>query len=85
MTTHGSSIISWPLAFRPMHDSLIKDSLALSQASLSQLSHVQKWTTLVKVLRWLVSKGKAGAQVTPKLTGERIDTSKAVSAAQAIR
>ena len=68
MITHGSAIISWPLAFRPMHDSLIKDSLALAQASLGQRPDVQKWTALVKILRWFVSKGTAGAQVTPDLT-----------------
>ena len=34
MTTHGAAIFSWPIVFRPMHDALIEDSLALGQASL---------------------------------------------------
>lgn len=66
MTAQGGAIISWPIAFRPMHDALIEDSLALAQASLGLPLRVQKWSAWVKVLRWAVSKGQSRAQVTPK-------------------
>lgn len=63
MVTHGAAIVSWPIVFRPMHDALIEDSLALAQVSLGQVPHVQQWSTWVRVLRWMVSKGRARAQV----------------------
>jgi len=65
MTTHGLAILSWPAAFRPMHSALLEDSLALAQASLGERPDVQKWSTWVKVLRWIISKGKSRGQVTP--------------------
>jgi hypothetical protein len=73
MTSHGPVLFSWPIVFRPMHDALLEDSLALAQASLGQLPRVQKWSVWVKVLRWVVSKGKSRGQVTPDLSIERTD------------
>jgi hypothetical protein len=66
MTTRGPAVLSWPIAFRPMHDALLEDSLALAQASLGQPPRVQKWSAWVRVVRCLVSKGKSRAQVSPK-------------------
>lgn len=65
MATQGPAIVSWPLVFRPLHDALIEDSLALAQASLGESLNVQKWSIWVKVLRWFVSKGRSRSQVTP--------------------
>jgi hypothetical protein len=65
MKTHGSALFSWPLVFRPMHDALIEDSLAMAQASLGLAPQVRPWSFWVKVLRWLFSGGKARPQVTP--------------------
>jgi hypothetical protein len=65
MTTHGPAILSWPLIYRPMHDALIEDSLATAEASLGQASRIQPWSLWVRFLRWVVSRGKARAQVTP--------------------
>ncbi|HEX7180865.1 MAG TPA: SRPBCC family protein [Thermoanaerobaculia bacterium] len=67
MTTHGLAVLSWPVMFRPMHDALIEDSLATAQASLGQRPQVQVWSLWVKLLRWVVSGGKARSQVTPGL------------------
>ena len=65
MATQGPAIISWPLVFRPLHDALLEDSLALAQASLGVSPNVRKWSLWVKVLRWFVSKGRPRPQVTP--------------------
>jgi hypothetical protein len=65
MATHGPAILSWPVAFRPMHDALIEDSLATAQASLGEPPRMQAWSPWVRFLRWAVSRGKARSQVTP--------------------
>jgi hypothetical protein len=65
MNTHGSAILSWPLIYRPMHDALIEDSLATAQVSLGLPSKIQLWSIWVKILRWVVSGGKARSQVPP--------------------
>jgi hypothetical protein len=67
MTTHGLAILSWPIVFRPMHDALLEDSLATAQASLGLHPTMQSWSAWVKFLRWVISKGKAHKQVTPKI------------------
>jgi hypothetical protein len=65
MTTHGLAVLSWPVVYQPMHDALIEDSLATAEASLGQAPRIQPWSLWVRVLRWVVSRGKARAQVTP--------------------
>lgn len=34
MTARGKAVTSWPLIYRPMHDALLEDCLALAQVSL---------------------------------------------------
>jgi hypothetical protein len=65
MNTYGLAILSWPLVFRPMHDALIEDSLTAAQVSLGLLPKIQAWSLWVKILRWVLSGGKARSQVTP--------------------
>jgi hypothetical protein len=65
MTTHGLAVLSWPVVYQPMHDALIEDSLATAEASLGHAPHIQPWSLWVRFLRWVVSGGKARAQVTP--------------------
>jgi hypothetical protein len=65
MTTHGPAVLSWPVVYRPMHDALIEDSLATAEASLGQAPHIRPWSLWVRLVRWVVSRGKATAQVTP--------------------
>lgn len=65
MNTRGLASVSWPLVYRPMHDALIEDSLTTAQASLGLTPQVRPWSLWVKVLRWVVSGGKARSQVTP--------------------
>jgi hypothetical protein len=71
MDAIGPAVMSWPLVFRPLHNALIEDSLALAQASLGQPPVVREWSSWVKLLRWLVSKGQARAQVTPNTAVNR--------------
>lgn len=65
MNAYGPAILSWPLIYRPMHDALIEDSLATAQVSLGLLPKIQTWSLWVKILRWIVSGGKARSQLTP--------------------
>jgi hypothetical protein len=66
MTTRGAARLTWPLVFRPMHDALLEDALAVAQATLGQTPVVRPWSLWVKVLRWLVSRGRTSPQITPR-------------------
>lgn len=69
MDTRGLAVVSWPLVFRPMHDALIEDSLTTAEVSLGLPPRVRVWSPWVRLLRWLVSGGKARAQVVPGSAG----------------
>lgn len=59
MMTSGLAVLSWPMIFRPLHNTLIEDSLAGAQAALGQPPMVSPWSRWVRFLRWTLSKGKA--------------------------
>lgn len=59
MRTHGAAIVSWPLIYRPMHDALIEDALATAEVSLGLSPTVKAWSVRVRMLRRIVSRGKA--------------------------
>jgi hypothetical protein len=63
MTTHGPAILSWPLIFRPLHDALIEDAFATAEAALGLPARIQPWSLRVRVLRRLLSGGKARPQL----------------------
>ena len=65
MSTYGSGILSWPLVYRPMHDALMEDSLATAQVSLGLHPTIQPWSQWVRILRWVISRGKGRPQTTP--------------------
>lgn len=65
MTTSGSALVSWPLAFRPLHDALVEDALTRVETELGLPPTVRRWSPWVCVLRWLLSGGRARAQVLP--------------------
>jgi len=71
MTTHGPALLAWPFVFRPMHDALLEDSLALAQASLGLPPEVRPWSFRVRLLRWVLSGGRARTQVTPNPSFQR--------------
>jgi len=66
MTLHGSAFLTWPLIIRPLHDALLEDALATSQASLGMIPQMQAWSLWVKLIRWVMSGGKAQSQIAPK-------------------
>ena len=70
MNTYGPAICSWPIVFRPLHDALIEDSFATAEASMELTPKIQAWTIWVKILRWLVSGGKARSQLAPQINIE---------------
>ncbi len=65
MKTRGLAVFSWPLIFGPMHNALIEDSLTKAQISLGVPGEMKPWSIWVKILRWLISGGKARSQVLP--------------------
>ena len=73
MITHGPAVVSWPVAFRPMHDALVEDSLAVAEASLGQPPQVRPWSGWVRLLRWMFSKGRARPQIAPRVRTDASD------------
>ena len=65
MTTSGPARLSWPILFRPLHDALIEDTLALAQANLGLSPEVRRWSWWVRGLRAALSRGRARGQVVP--------------------
>ncbi len=63
MKLHGLARITWPLLYRPLHDALIQDSFGNAERALGLQVHVSKWSWVVKVLRLMVSRGKAPKQL----------------------
>jgi len=59
MNTTGPAILTWPLVFRPLHDALIEDSLDQAERSLGLAPESKGWSPVVKMLRWVISGGKA--------------------------
>jgi hypothetical protein len=62
MTTRGAARLTWPLFFRPLHDALVEDALAVAQASLGLQPDVRPWPLWVRLLRWTASRGRAKPQ-----------------------
>lgn len=62
MNTHGRALLTWPLVYRPLHDALMEDSLAIAQLSLGLKPQIRPWSPWVRFLRWVVSGGRAPAQ-----------------------
>jgi hypothetical protein len=69
MRTRGCATLSWALVYGPMHDALIEDSLAAAEASLGLTPTMRPWPLRVRVLRWIVSGGRARRQVAPRRHG----------------
>jgi hypothetical protein len=65
MTTRGLATLSWPLVFRPLHDALIEDALAMAEAALGHAPRLVPWPLQVRLLRSVLSGGKAHRQSPP--------------------
>lgn len=59
MSASGPAIFTWPVIVRPLHDALLEDALAQAQVSLGLPPAVSRWSAWVKLLRWLMSGGRA--------------------------
>ncbi len=62
MAARGPALLSWPLVFRPLHDAVLEDSMALAQASLGLAPDVRPWSPWVRALRRLTGGGRARPQ-----------------------
>lgn len=62
MRIYGMALLSWPLVIRHLHDALLEDALALAQAALGSTPIVHPWSWWVRLLRWLMSGGRARSQ-----------------------
>lgn len=64
MRAHGPALLSWPMAIRPLHDALLDDALALAQVSVGAVPIVRPWSLWVRLLRWIMSRGRPPQQAT---------------------
>lgn len=62
MQARGRARFTWPLLYGPLHDALLEDALAHAQAALGLAPDDVPWPRRVRLLRWLVSGGRAPAQ-----------------------
>jgi hypothetical protein len=65
MELKGSALLTWPLVIRPLHDALLEDALSTAQASLGMAPQMRPWSPWVKIVRWIMSGGKAQTQIMP--------------------
>jgi hypothetical protein len=56
MNATGLAILSWALAYRPLHDALLEDSLEKAEKSLGVSAERTGWSGWVKSLRWILGK-----------------------------
>ncbi len=62
MHSTGLARLSWPMFFRPLHDALIEDAFALARHGFGQEPAIKSWSRWVRLLRFLLSFGKATPQ-----------------------
>ena len=71
MTPRGTARLVWPLAIRPLHDALLEDALARAEAAVGQTPTVVPWSSWVRLLRFVLSMGRARPQSSPAAPGDR--------------
>jgi len=64
MNTRGVALFSWPLLIQPLHDALLEDALTQAEASTGSQPTVKPWPSWVRIVRWLLTGGKARSQMT---------------------
>ena len=62
MRIHGPALLAWPLIFRPLHDALIEDAMAVAEVRIGMPIRMRPWSLYVRVLRWLMTAGRARSQ-----------------------
>jgi hypothetical protein len=65
--SHGRTVLTWPLVFRPLHDALIEDLLDRAEFALTgTLARPARWSPRVRLLRRvLAARGRRRPKVTP--------------------
>lgn len=63
MRAEGWTRLTWPIAFQPMHNSLIEDSLDKAEREVTGNVQDQiRWSPWVSALRWVFSKRRAASR-----------------------
>ena len=62
MTARGPARFTWPLLYRPLHDALMEDCLAVAERSLGLPARVVPWSRRVRLLRRLFGGGSSRTQ-----------------------
>ncbi len=62
MRIHGPALLTWPLVFRPLHDALIEDAMAVAEVRAGMPPGMRPWSAYVRALRWLMTAGRARSQ-----------------------
>lgn len=62
MRAAGPAILTWGLVFRPLHDALVEDALDRAERSLGLPSTAKRWSARVRLLRFVLSRGRARSQ-----------------------
>jgi hypothetical protein len=67
MNARGRARLTWPLAYRWMHDALLEDCLDRAEHALTgSVYHPARWTRRVRLLRWIA--GRAGDRMSAPKT-----------------
>ena len=59
MRASGPALLSWPLVFRPLHDTLIENLLTREEKSVGLVPSPREWSPWVKVRRRALAGGRA--------------------------
>lgn len=62
MNTWGPALLTWPLVFHCMHDALLEDCMAKAQAALGDAPHIVEWPLSVRLLRFVLARGRPRPQ-----------------------
>lgn len=71
MRTSGWARLTWPAAFRPMHDALIEDALHKAAAGSGQVERPPRWSPWVRLLRQAASRGRARSRSAERAAASR--------------
>lgn len=62
MRLTGWQRLTWPLVLGPLHDALVEDAFTTTEEALGQDLTVKRWSLYIRLLRWILTAGKAPRQ-----------------------
>ncbi|MBB1243910.1 SRPBCC family protein [Streptomyces durbertensis] len=69
MSPKGLARLTWPLAFRPLHDALLEDALDRAErATTGTVAHPARWSPYVRLLRAVATRGRRRPRVATALS-----------------